>query len=179
LPTPLVHARLQSKTALNDTNDYWGGLFDPNHPDPFYSYISNTQRVLCDLPTQQNYTGAGAAKVPALYDTPTSQVGPEVVGTPPKSPPPPSPSPAPPSPKPPSPPLPSPPKSPVSFAASANDSSAKLLTTNSTAKVATMNVTSTIANQTNANRNAAAGNGHGAMLAAVVLAAALLQAMLL
>jgi hypothetical protein len=71
----------QSKTGNFDPNDYWGGVFDPAHRDTFYSYASNPTRVLCDLPMQQA-TEAGAAQVPATYDTPTKQGGPEVLGQP-------------------------------------------------------------------------------------------------
>ncbi len=78
---PAGPPRPQSKTGKFDPSDFWGGVFDPNHGDTFFSFASNPTRVLCDLEAPQT-PEKGAARVPANYDTPTKQGGPEVQGKP-------------------------------------------------------------------------------------------------
>jgi hypothetical protein len=113
-----MHFSVWTKTQNEPTTDTWGGVFDPSHPNPFITWVTNAQRVACDLPNQQTMS-RGAQKVTATYETVTGQAAPLVVGTPlalppaaQRSPPPsPAPSPPPASPSPPPAP-PSPPQSP-------------------------------------------------------------------
>jgi hypothetical protein len=80
--------------------DNWGGVFDPKHEEPYESFVTNSRRVLCDLPLPQTMT-MGVERVPVTFEMPAPQAEPVTEGTPillapaPKRSPPPGPPPSP------------------------------------------------------------------------------------
>lgn len=71
----------RTKTGNAAPGDIWGGLFDPNHAEPYVSWVSNVRRVLCDQKAPLNMHN-GSVHVKGTWETWVDKPGPEVVGQP-------------------------------------------------------------------------------------------------
>jgi hypothetical protein len=55
-----VHISLWTQTGWG----LWGGTFDPNHPEPYWSQFTQALRVVCDLPGARSLGSGGALREP-------------------------------------------------------------------------------------------------------------------
>jgi hypothetical protein len=76
-----VAISMWSKTGHSGWGDDWGGKFDPSHPEPFVSWVSNVRRVVCDLLAPQSMD-KGVAQVVPTAEASFWRAPPDVAGTP-------------------------------------------------------------------------------------------------